>query len=78
MAVFTTLNQADIEALLQPYALGPLHSFQGIGQGTENSNYFVYCRDAQLAGEQQKYVLSLLEELSFEQAAFHEIGRAHV
>lgn len=71
MAVFTTLNQADIEALLQPYALGPLHSFQAIGQGTENSNYFVYCRDTQLAGEQQKYVLSLLEELSFEQAAFH-------
>lgn len=71
MAVFTALSQSDIEALLQAYAVGPLHSFQGIGEGTENSNYFVYCRDGQTPSLTQKYVLTLLEELDFEQAAFH-------
>lgn len=71
MAVFTTLHPSDIEALLQAYAVGSLHSFQGIGEGTENSNYFVYCKDGQTPSTTQKYVLTLLEELSFEQAAFH-------
>lgn len=71
MAVFTTLSQADVEAFLQGYAVGPLHSFQGVGQGTENSNYFVNCNNTQGKVGPQKYVLTLLEELSFEQATFH-------
>lgn len=54
MSVFTPIEQSELQAFLAPYALGRLHSFQGIAAGTENSNFFVSTD----AGE---FVLTLVE-----------------
>lgn len=54
MSVFTPLERPELEDFLVPYQLGRLKDFQGIGAGTENSNFFVSLE----AGE---YVLTLIE-----------------
>ncbi|HSG20375.1 MAG TPA: homoserine kinase, partial [Burkholderiaceae bacterium] len=41
MAVFTSVDEAGLRALLSGYALGELVSFEGISAGIENTNYFV-------------------------------------
>ena len=41
MAVYTKLNQNDIEDILSNYTLGKLESFEGIKEGIENTNYFL-------------------------------------
>ena len=41
MAVYTPLNQQDIEAFLAQYDIGELVSFEGIAEGIENTNYLV-------------------------------------
>ena len=38
MAVYTKLNQNDIEDILSNYNLGKLESFKGIKEGIENTN----------------------------------------
>ncbi|MBF7728817.1 homoserine kinase [Pseudomonas sp. N040] len=54
MSVYTPLERAELEAFLAPYGLGRLKDFQGIAEGTENSNFFVSLE----AGE---FVLTLVE-----------------
>ena len=54
MSVFTPLERHELEAFLAPYGLGRLKDFQGIADGTENSNFFVSLE----AGE---FVLTLVE-----------------
>ncbi|WP_160285513.1 homoserine kinase [Pseudomonas knackmussii] len=54
MSVFTPLERSTLEAFLAPYGLGRLHDFQGISEGSENSNFFVSL-------EQGEYVLTLVE-----------------
>ena len=41
MAVYTRLNQSEIEEILSNYNLGKLNSFKGIEEGIENTNYFL-------------------------------------
>ena len=57
LAVYTSLDQDDMLALLADYDLGKLVSFQGITGGVENTNYFV-------TTDQGKYVLTLFEEFT--------------
>ncbi|MGE5339362.1 MAG: homoserine kinase [Gemmatimonadota bacterium] len=64
MAVFTALDRGDIAQLLASYALGDLVSYQGIGTGIENTNYFV----TTTAGD---YVLTIFERLGFRQLPFY-------
>lgn len=59
MSVFTPLDQQDIRQFLQGFDVGTLLRFQGIEGGSENTNYFVTCRNA--AGETADYVLTLVE-----------------
>lgn len=59
MSVFTPLNQRDIQQFLQGFDVDVLLHFQGIEGGSENTNYFVTCRNA--AGETTDYVLTLVE-----------------
>ncbi|MET4000666.1 homoserine kinase [Marinobacterium sp. MBR-109] len=73
MAVYTDISRAQLEALLEDYALGRLVSFEGIEGGIENSNFFV---TLDLDGREQQYVLTLFEELAFDEMPFFvELGQ---
>jgi len=55
MAVYTKLNQNQIEEILSNYNLGKLESFKGIEEGIENTNYF-------LTVNQKKFILTIYEK----------------
>jgi homoserine kinase type II len=55
MAVYTSLDQKDIELFLAQYDIGELVSFKGIAEGIENTNYLVTTNRA-------KYILTLFEK----------------
>lgn len=57
MSVFTSVSHAELGEFLKRYALGELLGFQGIGEGIENSNYFVDTT-------QGRWVLTLFERLN--------------
>ena len=67
MAVYTTLNATDINQFLQDYDLGSLQSFKGIEGGIENTNYFITLENDK---QQSEYVLTLFEELIFEELPY--------
>lgn len=67
MAVYTQINQQELEALLQEFDLGTLESFKGIEGGIENTNYFVTLKNEESLEE---YVLTLFEELSAEELPY--------
>lgn len=56
MSVFTKVSHAELLAFLQQYPLGEVLGFQGIGEGVENTNYYVDTVDG-------RYVLTLFERL---------------
>lgn len=64
MAVFTPVDDADAQTLLQRYHLGQLVSLRGITAGIENTNYF-------LTTTQGEYVLTLFEKLTVTQLPFY-------
>lgn len=64
MAVFTAVDEADVQALLTRLNLGRLERLTGIKAGIENSNFFVDC-------DAGRYVLTLFERLSAEQLPFY-------
>jgi homoserine kinase type II len=73
LAVYTDISRAQLETLLADYALGRLVSFAGIEAGIENSNFFV---TLELDGQPRQYVLTLFEELSFDEMPFFvELGQ---
>ena len=55
MAVYTKLNQKNIEEILSNYSLGKLDSFKGIEEGIENTNYF-------LSIDNKKFILTIYEK----------------
>lgn len=58
MSVFTKVSHAELKAFLQRYPVGELIGFQGIGEGVENTNYFVDTTDG-------RWVLTLFERLNY-------------
>ena len=64
MAVFTPVSLADLCSWITHFPLGKAHSIKGISSGIENSNFFIRTD----AGE---YVLTIFENLSFEQLPFY-------
>ena len=64
MAVFTPVSMADLCSWITQFPLGSAHSIKGISSGIENSNFFIKTD----AGE---YVLTIFENLSFEQLPFY-------
>ena len=60
MAVYTTLSDEDIEALLAHYDLGTFQQAFGIAEGVENTNYLILVLDAN--GQEQKYILTVYEK----------------
>jgi len=55
MAVYTKLNEKDINNILSNYSIGKLNSFKGIEEGIENTNYY-------LLVERKKYILTIYEK----------------
>ncbi|MBV8666233.1 MAG: homoserine kinase [Burkholderiaceae bacterium] len=64
MAVFTPVSMADLAPWMQQFPLGKAISIRGISSGIENSNFF-------LTTESGEYVLTLFENLNFEQLPFY-------
>ncbi|WP_250656416.1 homoserine kinase [Alkalimarinus coralli] len=78
MAVYTSVNRSELSDFLLQYSLGELVEFSEIGDGIENSNYFVTLapqneervgRDAG-NGQHQKWVLTLFENLKAQELPF--------
>ena len=57
MSVFTKVSHAELKAFLRRYPLGEVLGFQGIGEGVENTNYFVDTVEG-------RWVLTLFERLN--------------
>jgi homoserine kinase type II len=55
MAVYTSVTDDELNAFLAEYNLGEAHSFKGIAEGVENSNYYLETT----AG---RYILTLFEK----------------
>jgi homoserine kinase type II len=64
MAVFTSVSMADLDPWINQFPLGKPLSIQGISSGIENSNFF-------LNTEKGEYVLTVFENLDFEQLPFY-------
>lgn len=63
MSVFTKVSHAELLAFLKQYPVGGLIGFQGIGEGVENTNYFVDTADG-------RWVLTLFERLNYDDLPF--------
>ncbi len=55
MAVYTIINNDQLDGFLDHYKIGPVLSFKGIAEGVENSNYF-------LQTEKENFILTLYEK----------------
>jgi homoserine kinase type II len=64
MAVFTSVSMADLDLWITQFPLGKPISILGISSGIENSNFF-------LNTETGEYVLTVFENLNFEQLPFY-------
>ncbi|WP_418138500.1 homoserine kinase [Marinomonas sp. RS-M-Aa-14] len=71
MAVYTSLSDSDMRALVADYYLGELVAFQGISGGVENTNYF-------LTTTTGKYVVTLFEEFQPEEVPYFLDVVAHL
>lgn len=64
MAVFTAVSLDDLTQWIKQFPLGQAVGLEGISSGIENSNFF-------LTTEQGEYVLTIFENLGFEQLPFY-------
>jgi len=64
MAVFTAVSLDDITQWIKQFPLGKALALKGIASGIENSNFFI-------TTERGEYVLTIFENLSFEQLPFY-------
>lgn len=63
MSVFTKVSHAELRDFLKQYPCGQVLGFQGIGEGIENTNYFVDTVDG-------RWVLTLFERLNYDDLPF--------
>ena len=63
MSVFTKVSHDELVEFLKQYPIGRLIGFQGIGEGVENTNYFVDTHDG-------RWVLTLFERLNYADLPF--------
>ncbi|GGX46121.1 homoserine kinase [Undibacterium squillarum] len=64
MAVFTSVTLDDLQEWIKQFSLGQVSAVRGISSGIENSNFFI-------TTESGEYVLTIFENLSFEQLPFY-------
>ena len=58
MAVYTDIDEEELEAFLAAYPVGDLLSYRGIAEGVENSNFLLH---AETDGAPTPYILTLYE-----------------
>ncbi|MDR3417601.1 MAG: homoserine kinase, partial [Nevskia sp.] len=63
MSVFTKVSHAELQDFLAHYPLGELLGYQGIGEGVENTNYFVDTGEG-------RWVLTIFERLNYADLPF--------
>jgi homoserine kinase type II len=63
MSVFTKVSHSQLREFLRAYPVGRVIGFQGIGEGVENTNYFVDTTDG-------RFVLTLFERLNHDDLPF--------
>lgn len=63
MSVFTPVSLAEVREFLRQYPVGALVGFQGIGEGVENSNFYVDTEDG-------RWVLTIFERTRYEDLPF--------
>jgi homoserine kinase type II len=63
LSVFTKVSHAELKDFLTRYPVGELIGFQGIGEGVENTNYYVDTADG-------RWVLTLFERLNHDDLPF--------
>ena len=68
MAVYTTLEHAQLADWLTQYDLGDLITFEGISSGIENSNFFITMRCGSI---DTRFVLTLFERLNHQQLPYY-------
>ena len=71
MSVYTSVNEAELDAWLRQYSVGELKSLEPIKAGIENTNYFV-------TTAQGAYVLTLFERLPAAELPFYLDLMAHL
>ena len=54
MAVYTKLNEKEIQSIINDYPIGDLVQFKGIQEGIENTNYFIRTKKG-------KFILTIFE-----------------
>lgn len=64
MAVFTSVTGEDLAPWMTQFPLGKATAIRGIASGIENSNFFIET-------EKGEYVLTIFENLNFEQLPFY-------
>ncbi len=73
MAVYTEVNDEDLEAFIAGYGVGELLSFKGIAEGVENTNYIVHTStgpfiltlyEKRVSREDLPFFLHLMQHLS--------------
>ena len=64
MAVFTSVTLNDLNSWMDQFPLGRALAIKGLASGIENSNFFI-------TTETGEYVLTIFENLSFEQLPFY-------
>ncbi|MBC3811629.1 homoserine kinase [Undibacterium aquatile] len=64
MAVFTSVTLDDLSSWIKQFPLGKALAIKGIASGIENSNFFI-------TTETGEYVLTIFENLTFEQLPFY-------
>jgi homoserine kinase type II len=68
MAVFTPVTLDDVTQWIKQFPLGKPLALKGIASGIENSNFFL---TVEQDGQPVEYVLTVFENLSFEQLPFY-------
>jgi homoserine kinase type II len=63
VSVFTKVSHAELRQFLKQFALGELLGYQGIGEGVENTNYFVDTGEG-------RWVLTIFERLNYADLPF--------
>jgi len=71
MAVFTAVSLDDLHQWIKQFPLGQAVGLEGISSGIDNSNFF-------LTTETGQYVLTIFENLRFEQLPFYVSLMAHL
>lgn len=63
MSVFTKITHSELREFLRQYPVGELIGYTGIGEGVENTNYFVDTADG-------RWVLTIFERLNYADLPF--------